>query len=455
VLGREAIPFVSGRWDATLPAALRAAAPTKDAITALLLTFRVGVAMTHALGIDFGTTYSTMAWVDPSTGQAKVLENAEGETKTPSLVYFGEGATLAGAPAREIMLDDEFEAGKVFVMPKRFLGKTGFVRVLPNGRMVTPVEAAAAILGKLKRDAEEFHLHAAVNRVVLTCPATFGPAERTALNAAAEQAGFGETQLIEEPVAAGFAHAENGNDVGHVLLVYDLGGGTFDASVLVREGQGFRLALEPCGIANCGGEDFDRDLYDHVGKASGDAARAFHGDDYNPQFLVACRKAKEMLSQADTATVRRAAKGRVILHIVKRNTFEQLIADRISRTIELSRRLAAEARRRGFAVETAVLIGGSSRIPLVQKLLTEALQLQPHKTAFADFAVALGAARCSRPLPPPLPSDWLVRGIAEELGLGGDPSPEPRQAEQAELPGTSSMLIQDELLRGLAKILFE
>ncbi len=184
--------------------------------------------MEPTLGIDFGTTYSAMAWCDPKSGQAQILKNAEGEEKTPSAVYFGASEVVVGKPALH-MLEDAEESGRVVLSCKRFL-RSDAVRALP-GRRVTMVEAAAAILAKLKQDAEEWHFHGPVRRAVVTCPAAFGERERERIERAARQAGFAEVTLLEEPVAAALAYARDGLQVGRYILVYDLGGGTFDLAV--------------------------------------------------------------------------------------------------------------------------------------------------------------------------------------------------------------------------------
>ena len=155
------------------------------------------------------------------------------------------------------------------------------------------------MLRKLRRDAEELHFHQPVLKAVITCPAEFDPLERDAIAKAGKLAGFDEVALLDEPVAAGVAYQRAGQAVGEHVLVYDLGGGTFDLAVLVRDGdQGYRLALEPQGIRRCGGDDFDRALYDYLDQvALNELGRPIAPDDkLDKAFLRECREAKEALT---------------------------------------------------------------------------------------------------------------------------------------------------------------
>src|SRR2546423_14480262 len=205
-----------------------------------------------------------MAWYNPKTNQAEILRNAEGEEKTASVVYFGESETLVGSPA-EAMLEYEQERERIIISIKRELVTTPVI-ALP-GRLVKPVEVTAEILHKLKRDAEEQHFLQEITRAIITCPASFGPLEWDKIREAAQLAGFGEVELLEEPVAAAIAYTQMGFKVGKYVLVYDLGGGTFDLAVLAREDDGlFHPALEPQGIKRCGGDEFDFTLYEYLDK---------------------------------------------------------------------------------------------------------------------------------------------------------------------------------------------
>lgn len=344
--------------------------------------------MEPRIGIDFGTTNSVMTWCDDK-GQAHLLRNAEGEEKTPSAVYFGASEVVVGTPAIKLVENPE-ESSRIVLSCKRFL-KSNPMKALPEKR-INMVDAAAAILGKLKQDAQDYHFHEPVRRAVITYPAAFGELERERIEQAARQAGFSDITLLEEPVAAAVAYARQGVQVGQHILVYDLGGGTFDLAVLLREGEdSFRLALEPRGLAACGGDDFDRALYDYLDErrrtASGLPIQAF-----SLNWLLRCRECKESLSHLSASQFSVYVEGKLFKERVERLTFEQLIHDRLEETIRLTQELMAEAAKRGQPVDTVVLIGGSARVPRITARLSEVLPIQPYKWQQQDVAVALGAA---------------------------------------------------------------
>jgi molecular chaperone DnaK (HSP70) len=367
------------------------------------------------LGIDFGTSKSTMAWLNPRTGQAEVIKNAEGEDKTPSVVYVGADGVLVGTPA-ENMLEEEEERGRVFVSVKRTIARPMRI-ALPDRKLITPLEIAAEILKKLKQDAETGHFKEAVERAVLTCPAAFSETERDALAEAAKRSGFQTIELLEEPVAAALAYARTGLKVEGQVLVYDLGGGTFDLAVLARDQDGFRPALPPKGLHSCGGDDFDRALYAHCDElARQTLQRSLSGDDRTDlQLLRLCRLRKENLTSRDRCEFSTYLPGGVrFKHPLERATFEGLITPHVAETVRLTRSVVEEARDNGHSVATVVLIGGSSRIPLVQRLLLKDanLPVEPQRWQQQDMAVALGAAYHGQSL-------WGANGAKKSATDGG------------------------------------
>ncbi|SNT09275.1 MULTISPECIES: Hsp70 family protein [unclassified Azospirillum] len=365
------------------------------------------------LGIDFGTTFSSMAMLDAESGRAVVLRNQEGEEKTPSIVCFGEdGTEVVGRPAVDSLDVDEAAWAWAFLTPKRHLGDVDFVRGLPDGRVVTAVDATAAILRKLREDAEVGDLGGPADTVVLTCPASFGPTARDALREAAALAGLGDVRLLEEPVAAGLAGLrDQGARLGETILVYDLGGGTFDVAVLRRDGSGHRLVGEPRGMERCGGEDFDRAIYEWFdGQAQAERGQSFDGEDglLNPPILRACRLAKEMLSKKAEVPLRGIQDRKRFEKLLTRVQLEELIGEKIAATVRLSQDVAAAAAHRGHAVESVLLIGGSSRIPLVWESLKQELtqprgMADPLRLGATDFAVVMGAVYFAVPPPSPPP----------------------------------------------------
>jgi hypothetical protein len=378
-----------------------------------------------SIGIDFGTTNCSMAWYNPRIGQAEVILNAEGEAKTPSLVYFGEDETLVGKPVDELLEDvsaDKAQREEVFQRTVKSIKRDLVappVIPIPDGRYVRPVDISAEILRKLKRDAEEGHFHKEVPRAVITCPAEFNVIQRQIIEEAGHLAGFTEVVLLEEPVAGALAYARAGLDVGEHVLVYDLGGGTFDLAVLDNEDESFRVAMEPKGIDRCGGDDFDLAFYYHCDRL----AREKYGrpisltGNVDLKFLRLCRLRKENLTLQNRRKVSSylaSDNGSVRFeHEIDRATFEGLINPYVEQTVKLTEAIVKEAHDTGHEVDTAVLTGGSSRVPLVTRMLTEALPVGPLKFDKMDLAVALGAAHYTSivwPLPPPPPQEFTEYG---------------------------------------------
>jgi actin-like ATPase involved in cell morphogenesis len=375
------------------------------------------------VGIDFGTCNSSMAWFNPKTGQPEVLLNAEGEDKTPSVVWFGPKEVLVGKYAEE-RLESPEDRKRMITAAKRELAKPRIWMV--GDRAVTPVDAAAEVLRKLKRDAEVLHFYKPVAQAVITHPADFDEVEKDKLREAAARVGFQEVEMLEEPVAAAIAYAAAGVEVGRHVLVYDLGGGTFDLALLVRdEDEGiFRLAMEPRG-RRFGGEDFDRAIYDYFdGQTRTKFGKPLCADGRDLLFLCRCRKYKENLSLVENPMPLSwliSGLGRLKMKI-KRKMFEELIAQCVERTVHLTQLICEDAIRQGQRTDSLILIGGSTRVPLIQHRLHEALQVEPRRWQKQDIAVALGAAyhanqkwgekrRGGQKAPPPSPP---INGVSDQ-----------------------------------------
>ncbi len=360
-----------------------------------------------AIGIDFGTTNSSVAWYNPRTGEAEVILNAEGEVKTPSLVYFGERETLVGK-----QVEDEIEnlsmdpaqrdeaTERIFKSIKRKLLSPSSI-ALPDDHFIRPVEVVAEILKKLKRDAERGHFDGEeVKRAVITHPAEFKPNQKDQIEKAARLAGFTEVKLLDEPSAAALAYARAGHNVGEHVLVYDLGGGTFDLAVLDNEEGSFHVAMRPKGEEHLGGDDFDRALYrycDEVARRElGRPISATENEDL--KYLRECRKRKENFSYKETVRFSDylASEGVPVRfeHEVDRETFEDRIKEYVETTARLTKEILEEARSRGHEVDSIVLIGGSSRVRLVIETLEQTLPagMSLRDWGRKDVAVALGAA---------------------------------------------------------------
>jgi WD40 repeat protein/actin-like ATPase involved in cell morphogenesis len=357
-----------------------------------------------SIGIDFGTTNSAMAWYDPRTGSAETILNAEGQTKTPSQVYFGENETLVGEPVESLIKGiaaDRMRREEVFQRIIKSIKRNLLTLpriALPGGRFVRPVEVVAEILKKLKSDAEAGHFHEEIGRAVITCPAEFNVLQRQKIEEAGRLAGFREVVLLEEPVAGALAYARAGLKVGKHVLVYDLGGGTFDLAVLDNEGESFHVAMEPKGMERCGGDDFDHALYYHCDELAreklGRSISLTGAVDLS--FLRECQRRKESLTfqeRSKFSDYLPSDNGPVHFeHEVDRQTFEELIEEYVETSARLTEEILKQADARGHEVDTVVLVGGSTRVPLVMRMLRETLPVSPLEFDKKDVAVALGAA---------------------------------------------------------------
>ena len=392
----------------------------------------------NALGIDFGTSFCTMCARNAETGKPETISDACGMDKIPSVVYWGpDGDIRVGQTAMDLLADsDHMEPerraetfGRIIRSVKRVFFHDRAL-ALPGGETVYPVDVAAAILKYLKSNAEERCFHGPARSATLTHPASFTRAQKTLLEEAGKKAGFVTVRLLEEPVAAAMGYASSsGQALGKGVLVYDLGGGTLDLAFVARDGDGFRVPVAPCGDAACGGDDFDRALYDFAEadllKTQG---RRFseEGGPLNLPFWFACRDVKERLSRSDSGTLRHYFDdGSRYALSVGRSEFNRLIGGRVAASVALARQLLQRVAAENHAVDTAILIGGASRIPLVRELLEAALPVKPLATMRDDSAVAMGAALVgvvSAPIPRPSPCPTQSErkaGDVQTVDLGG------------------------------------
>lgn len=367
------------------------------------------------IGVDFGTSYSTASWYDEKSGKAEAFFNSGGEIKMPSVVYYGHDEISIGQAAlfsfEDDMLHGDATAPQRMVKSiKRNLLSPPAI-ALPGGRITRPAEVVAAIIGKLKSEIEQGRFHESVRKTVVTVPAAFAAEERAVIEAGARLAGFDEVQLLDEPVTAAMAYAAEGQKVGNNILVYDLGGGTFDLAVLTRHGKdGFEVALPPAGLPRCGGDDFDMSLYNYVAAelAKQDVILGRNGS-VDLLALAECRSAKEKLSDAPRANVQLLIEGRGHVVRVTREQYESLIRERVQQTMRQTRQLLDQASAAGCKVDTVVMVGGSSRSPHViaelGKTLRQAgLSCEPLRYDHQDIAVALGASYSRKfYLPEPMP----------------------------------------------------
>lgn len=360
------------------------------------------------IGIDLGTTHSLVGVVD--SGFPIVLADAEGRRMLPSCVFWPEtGEPLVGAEAMRARL---LAPGRAVVSIKRFMGRTFAdvpagereetpYRLVPGPRgeilvqldeksRVSPEEVSALLLSRL-RETAEFALEEPVRRAVVTVPAYFNHSQREATRKAAELAGLQVERILNEPTAAALAYGLDRLGEAATVAVYDLGGGTFDLSVLKMR-EGFFEVVATAGDTRLGGDDIDLAVARHVAKALGlgdlDATE-------EATLRARAREAKEALSGADSFVLRlpffRA--GESLELELTRERFDRLAFPLVERTAPICRRAFAEAAEKGAdRIDRLILVGGSTRIPLVRERLREWFGLEPDLSQHPDEAVALGAA---------------------------------------------------------------
>ncbi|WP_336951324.1 Fe-S protein assembly chaperone HscA [Acinetobacter sp. AS167] len=351
-----------------------------------------------AIGIDLGTTHSLVATV--LSGKAKVLNDEQGRVLLPSIVHYSKNSTEYGDAAKPFITADP---KNTIVSVKRFMGRSkadvkfqhpytlvGAENEMPafetaQGRK-TPVEISAEILKQLKDRAEQ-SLSNPVNGAVITVPAYFDEAQRQATRDAAELAGLNILRLLNEPTAAAVAYGldqESNLTTDRNYVIYDLGGGTFDVSIL-RFSQGVFEVLATGGHTALGGDDLDRLIVKWAKKQLNievlDDAEYAH-------FIVSARKAKEALSDATSVDIK------VLTHhlTLDRTTFEEIIQVALDKTINVCKRVMRDAKLELDDIQNVVLVGGSTRSYAVQKVVREVFKQEPLCTINPDEVVAIGAA---------------------------------------------------------------
>lgn len=346
--------------------------------------------MSKIIGIDLGTTNSCVAVLEG--GKASVITNAEGERTTPSVVSYKNGEIKVGTVAK----NEAITSSDVVRSNKRYIGTDHKFHV--NGKDVTSVEVSAQILMKLKKDAEAY-LNDKVTKAVITVPAYFNDAQRQATKDAGKVAGLEVERIINEPTAAAIAYGIDKQDKNQKILVYDLGGGTFDVSVL-EIGDGVYEVLATAGNNKLGGDDFDQRVIDYLVEEF----KKQNGIDLSTDKLAlqrlkdAAEKAKKDLSSAVTTNISlpfitQGTNGPLHLDVtLTRAKFEDLIRDLVESTTKQVKDALKEANLSSSDLDKVLLVGGSTRIPCVQELVKRETGKEPSKEVNPDEVVAMGAA---------------------------------------------------------------
>lgn len=370
--------------------------------------------MGKIIGIDLGTTNSCVAVMEGN--DPVVIPNSEGGRTTPSVVAFTKsGERLVGQPAKRQAITNPKHT--IFSI-KRFMGRlinevgrekteipyevvagdNNSARVQIGDRMYSPPEISAMVLQKMKKTAEDY-LGQEVTEAVITVPAYFNDAQRQATKDAGEIAGLTVRRIINEPTAAALAYGLDKKTSDHTVVVYDLGGGTFDVSIL-QLGEGVFEVKSTNGDTHLGGDDFDQRLIDYLA----DEFKKQEGIDLRKDAMAlqrlkeAAEKAKIELSTSSSTEINlpfitATQDGPKHLNInLTRSKFEQLIDDLVKDTKTPCEQAMKDAGVTPKDIQEVILVGGSTRIPMVQQLVKDLFQREPHKGVNPDEVVAIGAA---------------------------------------------------------------
>jgi molecular chaperone DnaK len=390
--------------------------------------------MGRIVGIDLGTTNSLVAYLDARTGQPRCIPGPYGSTLCPSVVSLDPDASIiVGEAARRRLLT---QPERTIYSVKRLMGRgpadvqselqlfpfridpqsKNVIRVMLGDKMFTPPEISAFILRELRNWAESY-LGETVDRAVITVPAYFNDAQRQATKDAGRIAGLEVLRLVNEPTAAALAYGLHETQRGHVA-VYDLGGGTFDISILklISTGEGdIYQVLSTNGDTHLGGDDIDNLLQAFVHER----IRETEDLDFSPHGELAqdLRKsliaAKHELSEKESVTLRfTLPNGKTFVHNFSRADFEALVQNVVNRTMGPVKQALADAHLAPSAIEEVVLVGGTTRTPLIRRTVQEFFGRKPHTELNPDEVVALGAA---------VQANILERGVSNMLLLDVTP----------------------------------
>ena len=342
--------------------------------------------MSKTIGIDLGTTNSCVSVFEG--GEPKVIVNADGDRTTPSVVAFKKGDILVGKTAKHQSVTNPDTISSI----KRLMGTKKKVKA--NGKEYSPEEISAMILGDLKKTAESY-LGEKVTSAVITVPAYFNDAQRQATKNAGKIAGLKVERIINEPTAAALAYGLDKQEELQTVLVYDLGGGTFDVSIL-ELGDGVFEVKSTSGNNKLGGDDFDQRIIDYVV----DDIKDEHDVDLSDNKMALQRikeeaeKAKKTLSSSTSTEISLPFITADLNYetTLTRAKFEKLISDLVESTLDPVRKALKDAKLKASDIDKVILVGGSTRIPMVQELVKKELGKEPSKEVNPDEVVAMGAA---------------------------------------------------------------
>lgn len=365
-------------------------------------------------GIDLGTTYSSIAYVD-EYGKPVIIPNLENQRVTPSVVFFDGTEIVVGDVAKE---SAKLYPNEVVSFIKRSMGEPDFLYEY-DSKPYRPEEISSFILRKVAQDAEQV-VDKKIKDVVITCPAYFGINEREATRKAGEIAGFNVRQIINEPTAAAIAYGTFQDTENRVVLVYDLGGGTFDVTMIDIKDNSIDVICTG-GDHNLGGKDWDDRIVAYLvqefQKQTGSKEDILEDPDTWQDLQLSAEKSKKILSQRDKTPVSITHGGERVKVELSREKFLQITEDLLERTIALTHEMLTEARKKGYEqFDEIIMVGGSTRMPQVPERINEEFGVEP-RMFDPDEAVAKGAAIYGWKLSL---NDGLIRRIAEKTNQSPD-----------------------------------
>ena len=346
--------------------------------------------MSKIIGIDLGTTNSCVAVLE--AGEPKVIPNPEGNRTTPSVVAFKNGERIVGDAAKRQAITNPNTVSSI----KRLMGTSEKVEI--EGKKYTPEEVSAMILSYMK-DYAESYLGEKVEKAVITVPAYFNDAQRQATKNAGKIAGLNVERIINEPTAAALAYGLDKQEKNQTILVYDLGGGTFDVSIL-ELGDGVFEVKSTAGNNHLGGDDFDNKIMDYLVETF----KKENGVDLSKDKMAMQRlkelseKAKKDLSSMTTTQISapfisQSSDGPLHLEMtLTRAKFEELIHDLVMSTLEPVRKALKDADIKAKDLDKVIFVGGSTRVPLVYETVKKELAMEPSREVNPDEVVAMGAS---------------------------------------------------------------
>src|SRR5438552_6607526 len=375
---------------------------------------RTRKAMSRIVGIDLGTTNSLVGYVDETTGLPRVIPDAEGRVLLPSVVSFTREGVLVGEAAKRLLVR---RPATTIYSVKRLMGRgyedikeelcylpfkvapcDGIVKIQVEDREVTPPQVSAIVLKSLKERAEK-HFGEPIEKAVITVPAYFNDSQRQATKDAGRIAGLDVVRIVNEPTAASLAYGLHRLKEG-VIAVYDLGGGTFDISIL-RVKDGVFEVLATNGNTHLGGDDLDRVLalwllediaVRHHAELDRDCVDLARDPEAMQELRLAAEAAKIRLSSEERTTLTIPSARLTYRRDITRAELERLVEPLVTRTLGPCRRALGDAGLTPADIDEIVLVGGSTRVPLVRQRVPELFGKAPHRQLNPDEAVALGAA---------------------------------------------------------------